>query len=243
MLSLDNAFSEQDVRDFFQSVRNFFRAPQDVARVEEDKIEVMAEPKIDGLSCSIRYEHGALVLAATRGDGVTGEDVTANVKTLASVPKNLNGRGWPDIIEVRGEIYMERPGFFALNAEREKAGEPVFANPRNAAAGSLRQLDSSITATRPLAFFAYAWGDQSDAFAKTHHEALKHFAQWGLYRQSALKALPRRRSAARLSTATSAKSARQPALRHRWRRLQGQRSRSRGAFGLREPRAALGPRP
>jgi DNA ligase (NAD+) len=179
MLSLENAFSEQDVRDFFHSVRNFFRAPQDVARVEEDKIEVMAEPKIDGLSCSIRYEHGELVLAATRGDGVTGEDVTANVKTLASVPKKLTGRGWPDIIEVRGEIYMERPGFFALNVEREKAGEPVFANPRNAAAGSLRQLDSSITATRPLAFFAYAWGEQSATFAKTHHEALKHFAAWG----------------------------------------------------------------
>ena len=179
MLSLENAFSDEDVRDFFQSVRNFFRAPQDVARVEEDKIEVMAEPKIDGLSCSIRYQQGELVLAATRGDGVTGEDVTANVRTLASVPKKLKTRSWPDIIEVRGEVYMERPGFFALNAEREKAGEPAFANPRNAAAGSLRQLDSSITATRPLAFFAYAWGEQSKPFAKAHSEALKHFSEWG----------------------------------------------------------------
>jgi DNA ligase (NAD+) len=179
MLSLDNAFSEEDVRDFFRGVRNFFRAPQDIARVEEDKIAVMAEPKIDGLSCSIRYEKGVLVLAATRGDGVTGEDVTANVKTLASVPKKLHGRGWPDIIEVRGEVYMDRGGFFALNAEREKEGEPVFANPRNAAAGSLRQLDPSITAKRPLAFFAYAWGEQSEAFAKTHADALKHFASWG----------------------------------------------------------------
>lgn len=179
MLSLENAFDEADVRAFFQSVRNFFRAPQDLARVAEDKIEVMAEPKIDGLSCSIRYEHGEFVLAATRGDGVTGEDVTANVKTLASVPKKLKGHGWPDIIEVRGEVYMDRPGFFALNAQREKDDEPVFANPRNAAAGSLRQLDSSITATRPLAFFAYAWGEQSAAFAKTHGEAIKHFAQWG----------------------------------------------------------------
>src|ERR1700744_706763 len=114
MLSLDNAFDDADVRDFFKSVRNFFRAPADVARVEEDKIAVMAEPKIDGLSCSIRYEKGALVLAATRGDGVTGEDITANVKPLASVPKTLKGRGWPDIIEVRGEIYMDRAGFFAL---------------------------------------------------------------------------------------------------------------------------------
>ncbi|HEY3916700.1 MAG TPA: NAD-dependent DNA ligase LigA [Stellaceae bacterium] len=179
MLSLDNAFSDEDVRDFFRGVRNFFRAPQDVARVEEDKIAVMAEPKIDGLSCSIRYEKGVLVLAATRGDGITGEDVTANVKTLASVPKQLKGRSWPAVIEVRGEVYMERPGFFALNAEREKEGEPVFANPRNAAAGSLRQLDSSITAKRPLAFFAYAWGEQSESFAKTHAEALKHFAAWG----------------------------------------------------------------
>jgi DNA ligase (NAD+) len=179
MLSLDNAFSEEDVRDFFRGVRNFFRAPQDIARVEEDKIAVMAEPKIDGLSCSIRYEKGVLVLAATRGDGVTGEDVTANVKTLASVPKKLHGGGWPDVIEVRGEVYMDRGGFFALNAEREKEGEPVFANPRNAAAGSLRQLDPSITAKRPLAFFAYAWGEQSEAFVKTHADALKHFASWG----------------------------------------------------------------
>jgi DNA ligase (NAD+) len=179
MLSLENAFSEEDVRDFFQTVRNFFRAPQDLKRVEPETIEVMAEPKIDGLSCSIRYEHGALVLGATRGDGVTGEDVTANVNTLASVPKKLKGHGWPAVIEVRGEIYMERRGFFALNAEREKAGEPVFANPRNAAAGSLRQLDPAITATRPLAFFAYAWGEQSDAFAKTHADALKHFTAWG----------------------------------------------------------------
>ncbi|MGH7036192.1 MAG: NAD-dependent DNA ligase LigA, partial [Stellaceae bacterium] len=179
MLSLENALSEEEVRDFFQGIRNFFRAPQDVARVEPESIAVMAEPKIDGLSCSIRYEHGALALGATRGDGVTGEDVTLNVKTLASVPKKLKGHDWPDVIEVRGEIYMERNGFFALNAEREKAGDPVFANPRNAAAGSLRQLDASITASRPLAFFAYAWGEQSRPFAKTHEEALKHFAAWG----------------------------------------------------------------
>ena len=180
MLSLENAFSEEDVRDFFRGVRNFFKAPQDLARVEEAKIAVMAEPKIDGLSCSIRYERGELVRAATRGDGVTGEDVTANVKTLSGVPKKLKGHGWPAVIEVRGEIYMERPGFFALNAEREKADEPVFANPRNAAAGSLRQLDPSITATRPLKFFAYAWGEQSESFAKTHSDALDHFKRWGL---------------------------------------------------------------
>lgn len=179
MLSLDNAFEEGDVRDFFKSVRNFFRAPEDLKRVEPGTIAVMAEPKIDGLSASIRYEKGKLVLGATRGDGITGEDVTANIKTLASVPSALKGHGWPGIIEVRGEVYMEHPGFFALNREREKQGEPVFANPRNAAAGSLRQLDPSITAKRPLKFFAYAWGETDERFAKSHEEALKHLKSWG----------------------------------------------------------------
>ena len=179
MLSLENAFDEQDVRDFFAGIRNFFRRPEDVARVAEDAIEVMAEPKIDGLSAAVRYEHGRLVLGATRGDGVTGEDVTANIRTLGSVPKQLAGKGWPDILEVRGEVYMEREGFFAVNAEREAAGEPVFANPRNVAAGSLRQLDPAITARRPLKFFAYAWGETSTPFARTHAEALAHFRDWG----------------------------------------------------------------
>ena len=179
MLSLDNAFAEEDVRAFFQSVRNFFRRPEDLERVDPAHIEVAAEPKIDGLSCSLRYERGRLVLAATRGDGVTGEDVTANVRTLRDVPQELRGHGWPARIEVRGEVYMERPGFFALNAEREAAGEPVFANPRNAAAGSLRQLDPAITAARPLKFFAYAWGEASAPIAETHWQALKQFRAWG----------------------------------------------------------------
>jgi DNA ligase (NAD+) len=179
MLSLENAFDEQDVRDFFAGIRNFFRRPEDVARVAEDAIEVMAEPKIDGLSAALRYEQGRLVLGATRGDGVTGEDVTANIRTLQSVPKQLAGKGWPDILEVRGEVYMEREGFFAVNAEREAAGEPVFANPRNVAAGSLRQLDPAITARRPLRFFAYAWGEVSAPFARTHAEALQKFRDWG----------------------------------------------------------------
>ena len=179
MLSLDNAFDDDDVLAFFQSIRKFFRAPEDLARVEEATIAVMAEPKIDGLSASLRYEKGKLVLGATRGDGVTGEDVTANLRTLASVPQTLKGRGWPEIIEVRGEVYMERAAFLALNAERTEAGEPVFANPRNSAAGSLRQLDPSITARRPLKFFAYAWGEQSAPFAKTHADALAHLARWG----------------------------------------------------------------
>jgi DNA ligase (NAD+) len=179
MLSLENAFDEQDVRDFFAGIRNFFRRPEDVARVAADAIEVMAEPKIDGLSAALRYEHGRLVLGATRGDGITGEDVTNNLRTLASVPKQLSGKGWPDVVEIRGEVYMERDGFFAVNAEREAAGEPVFANPRNVAAGSLRQLDPAITARRPLKFFAYAWGEASAPFARTHDDALKRFSEWG----------------------------------------------------------------
>ncbi|MGH6977367.1 MAG: NAD-dependent DNA ligase LigA, partial [Stellaceae bacterium] len=179
MLSLDNAMNEDEVREFFKSVRNFFRAPVDVKRVEPDSIAVMAEPKIDGLSCSLRYERGKLTLGATRGDGVTGEDVTRNVETLHTIPKRLAGHGWPDIIEVRGEVYMEHPGFTALNRERKQAGEPLFANPRNAAAGSLRQLDPAITARRPLKFFAYAWGEASKPFAKSHADALKQLKAWG----------------------------------------------------------------
>ncbi|HEV8680883.1 MAG TPA: NAD-dependent DNA ligase LigA [Stellaceae bacterium] len=179
MLSLENAFAEEDVRDFFATVRNFFRRPEDLALVAEDAIEVMAEPKIDGLSASLRYERGRLVLGATRGDGVTGEDVTANIRTLKTVPAELAGKGWPDIIDIRGEVYMERAGFFAVNAEREAAGEPVFANPRNVAAGSLRQLDSAITARRPLKFFAYAWGEASGPVARTHAETLARFREWG----------------------------------------------------------------
>ncbi|HEV2302557.1 MAG TPA: NAD-dependent DNA ligase LigA, partial [Stellaceae bacterium] len=154
MLSLENAFEESDVREFFAGVRNFFRRPEDVALVEPQMISLMAEPKIDGLSASLRYEKGRLVLGATRGDGVTGEDITQNIRTLDTVPESLPGSGWPDLIEIRGEVYMERQGFFALNAERESAGEPPFANPRNSAAGSLRQLDPGVTARRPLKFFA-----------------------------------------------------------------------------------------
>ena len=179
MLSLDNAFAEQDVRDFFASIRNFFRRPEDLALVAEDTVEIMAEPKIDGLSAALRYEAGRLVLGATRGDGVTGEDVTANIRTIRTVPTRLAGTDWPDVLEVRGEVYMERAGFFAVNEERAAAGEPLFANPRNVAAGSLRQLDPGITARRPLKFFAYAWGEASRPFARTHSEALTRFQEWG----------------------------------------------------------------
>jgi DNA ligase (NAD+) len=180
MLSLANAFDEADVRAFFAGIRNFFSRPADRDLVAEGAIEIMAEPKIDGLSLGLRYESGRLVQGATRGDGVTGEDVTANIRTLPSVPEALAGAGWPEVIEIRGEIYMERTGFFALNEERAAAGEAVFANPRNSAAGSLRQLDPSITARRPLKFFAYAWGESSNPFAHSHAEALARFADWGL---------------------------------------------------------------
>jgi DNA ligase (NAD+) len=174
MLSLQNAFDEADVRDFFDRVRRFFRHPDDSSGAE-----IMAEPKIDGLSAALRYEEGRLTVGATRGDGVTGEDVTQNIRTLKTVPEALSGDDWPAVIEVRGEVYMERAGFFAVNEERAAAGEPLFANPRNVAAGSLRQLDPTITARRPLKFFAYHWGEASRPFARTHKEALDCFRRWG----------------------------------------------------------------
>jgi DNA ligase (NAD+) len=154
MLSLDNAFAEQDVRDFADRIARFLKLP-------DDRIDFSAEPKIDGLSMSLRYEDGELVTAATRGDGAEGEDVTANIRTLEDVPQKLKGRHIPDICEVRGEVYMTKKAFLALNERQKAAGETIFANPRNSAAGSLRQKDPSITASRPLGFFAYAWGEMS----------------------------------------------------------------------------------
>ncbi len=155
MLSLDNAFAEEDVLDFVGRIRRFLKL------AEDDVIDFSAEPKIDGLSMSLRYEDGELVTAATRGDGAEGEDVTANIRTLEDVPKKLKGRNVPDICEVRGEVYMTKKAFLALNKKQIEAGETRFANPRNSAAGSLRQKDPSITASRPLGFFAYAWGQMS----------------------------------------------------------------------------------
>ena len=173
MLSLENAFTDSDVEEFVQSLRKF------LALDSNEAIALTAEPKIDGLSASLRYEKGKLVLAATRGDGVTGEDITANIRTIKNVPHQLKGKDWPAVLEVRGEVYFPRSKFEEFNAKQKEQGGKVFANPRNAAAGSLRQLDPAITAQRPLAFFAYAWGEVSAPIANTQFEAVEKLAQWG----------------------------------------------------------------
>src|SRR3954449_2722091 len=173
MLSLDNAFAEQDVLDFVGRIRRFLRLGED------DRLDFSAEPKIDGLSMSLRYERGELVTAATRGDGAEGEDVTANIRTLQDVPKKLKGRSVPEICEVRGEDYMTKQAFLALNERQKAAGDTIFANPRNSAAGSLRQKDASITASRPLGFFAYAWGEISAMPSDSQTGMIKWFEKCG----------------------------------------------------------------
>src|SRR6202166_3764752 len=173
MLSLDNAFAEEDVVDFVARIRRFLKLGDD------DEIAFSAEPKIDGLSMSLRYEGGELVTAATRGDGAVGEDVTANIRTLEDVPKKLKGRNVPATCEVRGEVYMTKQAFLALNERQKAAGDTVFANPRNSAAGSLRQKDPSITASRPLGFFAYAWGQMSEVPADRQSGMIAWFERCG----------------------------------------------------------------
>src|ERR1700751_3869336 len=172
MLSLDNAFAEEDVRDFVGRIVRFLK-------LADDRMDFSAEPKIDGLSMSLRYEGGELVTAATRGDGAEGEDVTANIRTLEDVPDRLKGRNIPDVCEVRGEVYMTKKAFLALNERQKAAGDTIFANPRNSAAGSLRQKDPSITASRPLGFFAYAWGEMSALPAETQSGMIKWFETCG----------------------------------------------------------------
>ncbi|OLP61315.1 DNA ligase (NAD(+)) LigA [Xaviernesmea oryzae] len=172
MLSLDNVFSDEDVRDFIGSVYRF------LGQMPDGSIAFTAEPKIDGLSMSLRYENRQLVTGATRGDGTTGENVTANILTIAEIPKSLPSDA-PDVVEVRGEVYMAKSDFLALNAQMEAEGRQTYVNPRNTAAGSLRQLDAKITATRKLRFFAYAWGEMSSLPAETQYEMVAALGRWG----------------------------------------------------------------
>lgn len=173
MLSLGNAFSDEDVADFVARGHKFFAQDKDLS------LEFTAEPKIDGLSASLRYENGKFVQGATRGDGAVGEDITANLRTISDIPRQLKGSGWPDVLEVRGEVFMTHEEFRKLNAKMEVEGKQAYVNPRNTAAGSLRQLDSSITASRNLKFFAYGWGEKSADWASTHYDAVQKFAEWG----------------------------------------------------------------
>jgi len=171
MLSLDNAFSAEEVREFVARVRRF------LSLSESEPVPVTAEPKIDGLSCSLRYERGRLVLAATRGDGTTGEDVTANVRTIRDIPQSIVGA--PEVLEVRGEVYMTKADFEGLNERQEATGGKIFANPRNAAAGSLRQKDPTVTAARPLHFLAHGWGDVSEPLGQLQLLAMKKLQSFG----------------------------------------------------------------
>ncbi len=173
MMSLDNAFDDGEVRDFVARVRRF------LALGEAEPVSMTAEDKIDGLSCSLRYEKGVLVGAATRGDGQVGEDVTPNVGRIADIPQKLDGGDVPEVFEVRGEVYMEKSAFAALNAAQEEVGGKLFANPRNAAAGSLRQKDAAVTAKRPLRFWAYGWGAASNIPGDTQSEVMRQIAEWG----------------------------------------------------------------
>ncbi|EJB07617.1 DNA ligase, NAD-dependent [Rhizobium leguminosarum bv. trifolii WSM597] len=172
MLSLDNTFSQEDVQDFVASVYRF------LGRLPDQSIAFTAEPKIDGLSMSIRYENGRLVTAATRGDGTTGENVTANIRTIAEIPNELP-KGVPAVVEIRGEVYMAKSDFLALNRQMEAEGKQTYVNPRNTAAGSLRQLDAKVTASRKLKFFAYAWGEMSEMPADTQFGMVQAFKDWG----------------------------------------------------------------
>ena len=171
MLSLSNIFDESEILDFTDRIKRFLNLDGD--------LDFVAEPKIDGLSYSVLYENGQMVKAATRGDGAIGEDITANIKTIPELPLQLKGNHFPDVVEIRGEVYMDKADFFALNQQQELLGKKVFANPRNAAAGSLRQLDPSITANRKLSLFAYTVGFVDNPIWQTQWELLELFKEWG----------------------------------------------------------------
>lgn len=174
MLSLGNAFNDTDVSDFIARIRRYLNVAAD------DEVSFTAEPKIDGLSASLRYENGRLTVGATRGDGSVGENVTANLKTISDVPEELIGNDVPDVVEIRGEVYMSHSAFAELNTKQEAAGKPLFVNPRNTAAGSLRQLDPEATRARPLRFFAYGWGEASTLPGDTQSSVIAAFSRWGL---------------------------------------------------------------
>ena len=173
MLSLDNAFDDSELDAFYKRMSD---------RIVGASVDAFCcEPKLDGLAVSLLYENGVLVQAATRGDGTTGENITENVRTIKAIPLKLQGEGWPQRIEVRGEVFMPKAGFDKLNEQALKKGEKVFVNPRNAAAGSLRQLDSRITATRPLSFYAYSVGVVEGAtLSESHYERFLQLKAWGL---------------------------------------------------------------
>ena len=173
MLSLGNAFSDEDVVEYFDRIRRF------LSFSANDPVEVTGEPKIDGLSVSLRYEKGEFVLAATRGDGMVGENITENMRTIADLPKTISAPNLPDVLEVRGEVYMAKADFAALNQRQEQTGGKLFANPRNAAAGSLRQLDTTITASRKLSLFVYAIGEVSGPIGKSQWAFFENLKTWG----------------------------------------------------------------
>ncbi|MBR9825908.1 MAG: NAD-dependent DNA ligase LigA [Alphaproteobacteria bacterium] len=173
MLSLGNAFNDEDVADFIGRIRRF------LGLGDTEAVAITAEPKIDGLSASLRYENGRLIHGATRGDGASGEDVTRNLLTLDEIPEVLPEGDWPEVLEVRGEVYMSHADFDALNARQREISKPEYKNPRNAAAGSLRQIDPAMTAQRPLRFFAYAWGEVSEPLSDSQMGAVEKFAEWG----------------------------------------------------------------
>ncbi|MCU7934475.1 MAG: NAD-dependent DNA ligase LigA [Candidatus Thiodiazotropha sp. (ex Dulcina madagascariensis)] len=175
MLSLENAFGEEEMGDFERRIRDRLKLD------DEEKIVYLAEPKLDGLAINLRYVEGRLVLGATRGDGSRGEDVTGNIRTIKAVPLKLQGDDWPDILEVRGEVFMPKDGFEALNQRAREAGEKGFVNPRNAAAGSLRQLDPRLTAQRPLTFYAYGFGEVDPApIADSQSDSIRRLRRWGV---------------------------------------------------------------
>ena len=203
MLSLQNAFDAEEVDGFRRAASAAFSILK-----EDEPLAFTAEPKIDGLSMSLRYENGALIKAATRGDGYEGEDVTANIKTLKEIPHQLKGKKIPAFCEIRGEVYMTKQDFLALNKRQAEAGGQVFANPRNSAAGSLRQKDPSITASRPLHFFAYSWGEIADKASHKQSGMLEWLARDRLQDQSAVEDRAVASTRCSRSTATSNQSAR-----------------------------------